>query len=249
MKKDPELVNFGFEKVSSLEKTGKVTDVFKRVANKYDLMNDLMSGGLHRLWKARFVDSLPLRGEAHYLDVAGGTGDIASSILKKLNSRGLKSDITICDINPAMLAEGEKKLSPLPLNWSCGNAEDLPFPDQSMDVYTIAFGLRNVTHTQKALEEAHRVLKPGGTFACLEFSHVTPLLQKPYDLYSFKLLPLLGKVVANDEAAYRYLVESIRKFPNQYRLCRMLEEAGFSDVSYENYTGGVVSAHRAIKKA
>lgn len=247
MEKHPKRVDFGFEKVDASKKADLVADVFKRVAGRYDLMNDLMSGGLHRIWKAKFVDSLPFRGEAHYLDVAGGTGDIANAILQGLRKRGLRSEVTICDINPAMLSEGKKKLNHLPLKWSCGNAEDLPFPDKSMEVYTIAFGLRNVTHIQKALAEAHRVLKPGGTFACLEFSEVTPLLKKPYDLYSFKLLPLMGKVVANDEAAYRYLVESIRKFPNQEKLCEMLEEAGFPNPSYENYTGGVVSVHKAVK--
>jgi len=247
MGNDPKLVDFGFEKVTASEKTQKVTDVFHRVANKYDLMNDLMSGGLHRLWKAWFVDSLPLQGQAHYLDVAGGTGDIAKRILDHLTQRGLRSEITVCDINPSMLVEGQMKHLDTPLKWSNGNAEELPFPDKSVDVYTIAFGLRNVTDTQKALQEAHRVLKPGGTFACLEFSEVSSFLKKPYDFYSFKFLPLIGKVVADDGPAYKYLVESIRKFPNQKRLCEMLKDAGFPSPTYNNYTGGVVCVHRAVK--
>lgn len=249
MKNEPDLVDFGFEKVSSKEKTAKVTDVFRRVSSKYDLMNDVMSGGLHRLWKTWFVNSLPMQGQAHYLDVAGGTGDIAFNIYKNLVSRGLRSEITICDINSAMLAEGQKKFSNTPMKWSCGNAEALPFTDNSVDVYTIAFGLRNVTNKIKALEEAHRVLKPGGTFACMEFSKVTPILEKPYELYSFKILPLMGKFIANDPDAYQYLAESIKKFPDQETLKTMMSDAGLSNPSYENYSGGIVSVHRAIKAA
>lgn len=249
MKNEPDLVDFGFQKVSSKEKTEKVTDVFRRVSTKYDLMNDIMSGGLHRLWKTWFVNSLPMQGQACYLDVAGGTGDIAFNIYKNLVTRGLRSDITICDINSAMLTEGQKKFSNTPIKWSCGNAEALPFMDNSVDVYTIAFGLRNVANKMKALEEAHRVLKPGGTFACMEFSKVTPILEKPYELYSFKILPLMGRFIANDPDAYQYLAESIKKFPDQETLKNMMSDAGFSNPSYKNYSGGIVSVHRAIKAA
>lgn len=244
-----EQVDFGYKKVLESEKSSLVGDVFKRVSGNYDLMNDVMSGGLHRLWKRSFVRSLPLKGGAHYLDVAGGTGDIAKAIWGRLSERGLSSTITVSDINPHMMREGQKRCAGLDLTWSCGDAEALPFPDASVDVYTIAFGLRNVTHIDKALAEAVRVLRPGGVFACLEFSEVAAPLKPFYDLYSFKILPLMGEVIAKDRDAYQYLAESIRTFPNQESLKTMMKEAGFERTSYTNYTGGIVAVHKGYKKS
>lgn len=243
-----EKVDFGYKKVLESEKASLVGDVFKRVSGNYDLMNDVMSGGLHRLWKRSFVRSLPLKGGAHYLDVAGGTGDIAKAIRERLRERGLESTITLSDINPHMMREGRKRCAGLDLTWACGDAESLPFPDESVDVYTIAFGLRNVTHIEKALAEALRVLKPGGVFACLEFSEVSPPLKPFYDLYSFKILPLMGEIIAKDRDAYKYLAESIRTFPNQETLKQMMRNEGFERTSYTNYTGGIVAVHKGYKK-
>lgn len=241
-------VAFGFRRVGEGEKQGLVNEVFSKVAERYDQMNDLMSGGLHRLWKDDFVAMLnPPRGQAafRHLDVAGGTGDIAFRILRE---GGPNVQVTVADISPEMVGEGRKRAEAEGLIGRCsftvGNAEALAFPDRSFDGYSIAFGIRNVTHIDKALAEAHRVLKPGGHFLCLEFSQVdVPLMDKVYDAYSFTVVPAIGKVVTGDGHPYRYLVESIRTFPKQDDFKAMIEDAGFANVSYRNLTGGVVAIH------
>lgn len=237
--------DFGFEKVTADEKTERVTNVFERVASRYDVMNDIMSLGLHRLWKHRFVESLPLRKEGVYLDVAAGTGDIAQSLYKRLKSFGMNASLTVSDINPAMIDVGQKRYPHL--SWLLANAEELPLEDNSVDVYTIAFGLRNVTQKDKALEEAFRVLKPGGKFACLEFSQVRTPLQKFYDFYSFHIIPKMGELIANDRESYQYLSESIRTFPTREALLDLMEQAGFDKVRCQTYTGGVVALHTGYK--
>lgn len=247
-RKNEQDVAFGFRRVGEGEKQGLVNEVFSKVAERYDQMNDLMSGGLHRLWKDDFVAMLnPPRGQAAFahLDVAGGTGDIAFRILR---SGGPNVRVTVADISPEMVEEGRKRAEAEGLLGRCsftvGNAEALAFPDKSFDGYTIAFGIRNVTHIDKALAEAHRVLKPGGHFLCLEFSQVdVPLMDKIYDAYSFTVVPAIGKVVTGDGHPYRYLVESIRTFPKQDDFKAMIEDAGFANVSYRNLTGGVVAIH------
>jgi demethylmenaquinone methyltransferase/2-methoxy-6-polyprenyl-1,4-benzoquinol methylase len=238
--------HFGFRDVAEGEKAGMVRAVFDTVAPKYDLMNDLMSAGIHRLWKSAMIDWLAPRPGQRFLDVAGGTGDIATRILERIGEDG--PPVSICDINAAMLSAGRDRaldhgrLSGL--TWTCGDAESLPFPDMSFDAYTIAFGLRNVTHTEKALREARRVLKPGGRFLCLEFSRVVvPVLDKIYDAYSFGVLPWIGAVVAGDREAYQYLAESIRKFPDQGTLLKMMETAGFAQTKYRNLSGGIAALH------
>ncbi len=238
--------HFGFQTVTPDEKTHKVRQVFERVAQKYDVMNDLMSLGIHRYWKCQFVQMLPLKGGQRILDVAGGTGDIARQIQETHPHLGL--DVVVCDLTPAMVMVGRDRAINhgivRGLHWVCGNGEKLPFPDRSMDVYTIAFGLRNVTHIKEALLEATRVLKPGGFFACLEFSNVEhPLLQKIYDTYSFTLLPWLGELVAQDRESYQYLVESIRRFPAQDQLADMMKQAGMQQVSWQNWLGGISCIH------
>jgi demethylmenaquinone methyltransferase / 2-methoxy-6-polyprenyl-1,4-benzoquinol methylase len=245
-----ESVNFGFETVSPEEKTTRVRGVFDSVAQNYDLMNDLMSAGIHRLWKDEMVLDLPMIANANVLDVAGGTGDIAMRILKKYPY--LSPTITVCDLTPAMVTVGrDRALNEgilQGINWTSGNAEALPFADESMDIYTIAFGLRNVTHIDKALCEAYRVLKPGGTFVCLEFNKVNNApLQAVYDWYSFTVLPKIGKHVAKDEPSYQYLVESIRRFPDQEELTAKLKEAKFDTVRWKNLLCGVSCIHTAIK--
>jgi demethylmenaquinone methyltransferase / 2-methoxy-6-polyprenyl-1,4-benzoquinol methylase len=224
--------DFGYRRVKAEEKARLVRQVFDSVADRYDLMNDLMSGGVHRLWKAELIDRLaPRRGQI-LLDVAGGTGDIAERIL----GRAAGASVVVCDVTEAMLRRG--------IDWVCGDAENLPIADASVDGYTIAFGLRNVTHIEAALAEARRVLKPGGRFLCLEFSRVeAPLFGRVYDLYSFTVLPLLGQVVAGDREAYQYLVESIRRFPPQAELARMMAAAGLERVDYRNLTGGIAALH------
>ncbi len=243
-------VSFGFRDVSAEEKPEFVREVFSSVAERYDLMNDLMSAGVHRVWKGAFVDWLnPQPGIAH-LDVAGGTGDIAFRIAERVRARKGAADITVCDINTEMLAQGmvRARKSPAPITWLCGDAEDLPIESASRDSYTIAFGIRNVTHIAKALSEAYRVLKPGGRFLCLEFSRVTaPGLDRLYDLYSFEVLPRLGEAIAGDGEAYRYLAESIRRFPSQRRFARMIAAAGFSQVKYRNLSGGIAAMHSGWK--
>lgn len=241
-------VAFGFRRVGEEQKQGLVNEVFSKVAERYDQMNDLMSAGLHRLWKDDLVAMLnPPRGQQafHHLDVAGGTGDVAFRIAR---AGGPNVRVTVADISKEMVAEGRNRAEGEGLLGRCafsvGNAEALAFPDKSFDGYTIAFGIRNVTHIDRALAEAYRVLKPGGRFLCLEFSQVdVPLLDRIYDAYSFTVIPAVGKVVTGDGQPYRYLVESIRTFPRQDDFKTMIEEAGFSNVSYRNLTGGVVAIH------
>jgi len=246
MSSDPHhTASFGFRDVPEDKKQVLVGEVFSSVARNYDLMNDLMSAGVHRLWKDAMVDQLNPQPGWHVLDVAGGTGDIALRIARA--ARG--AEITVCDINPDMLAEGVRRAKGEgAISWIAGNAEALPFPDAEFDAYTIAFGIRNVTHIDKALGEARRVLKPGGRFLCLEFSQVkAPGLDFLYDQFSFNVLPALGQIVAGDGEAYRYLVESIRRFPPQAKFARMIEEAGLARVQFRNLTGGIAAIHSAWK--
>jgi demethylmenaquinone methyltransferase / 2-methoxy-6-polyprenyl-1,4-benzoquinol methylase len=235
---------FGFSRVGIGEKTARVRDIFASVAGKYDLMNDLMSVGIHRLWKAAMIDWLAPRAFWQCLDVAGGTGDIAQRILE----RAPLARVTICDLTPTMLEVGRDRAFDrghlTGIDWVAGNAEALPFPEMHFDAYTIGFGLRNVARQQTALTEAYRVLKPGGRFLCLEFSHVAlPALARLYDSYSFKLVPWLGEHVAGDRQSYQYLVESIRRFAHQEELCGMMAAAGFRQVTYRNLTGGIAALH------
>jgi demethylmenaquinone methyltransferase / 2-methoxy-6-polyprenyl-1,4-benzoquinol methylase len=237
---------FGFRTVNSGEKQGLVNDVFSKAASRYDQMNDLMSGGLHRLWKDDFLTMLnPPKSSATFkvLDVAGGTGDIAFRI-----SDAGGSGTHVADISPEMVAEGCKRGETegyrSRVDFTVGNAEQLGFPDQSFNAYTIAFGIRNVPKIDAALKEAYRVLKPGGRFMCLEFSHMDlPLAQQAYDAYSYTVIPAVGKVVTGDGQPYRYLVESIRTFPKQQPFADMIGEVGFSRVTWRNLTGGVVAIH------
>jgi len=236
-------VDFGFREVDIEEKTGLVRGVFDSVAGRYDLMNDLMSGGIHRFWKASLIDQLRPRPGMHLLDVAGGTGDIA---FRFLDAGG--GQVTVCDINRSMIEVGRDRAIDrnrlVNIDWMVGDAEALPVPDGSFDAYTIAFGLRNVTRIDEALCEARRVLRPGGRFLCLEFSRVAdPVLADLYDRFSFSVLPALGRAVAQDAEAYRYLAESIRQFPPQDELAVRIEAAGFARVSYRNMTRGVAAIH------
>ncbi len=243
--------SFGFRDVPEAEKEGLVREVFSSVAGRYDLMNDLMSAGVHRLWKDAFVEWLNPRPGWNVLDVAGGTGDIAFRIADLARARGGEAAITVCDINADMVGEGVRRAEAKgekAITWITGDAEALPIPDGSMDAYTIAFGIRNVTHIDRALTEAKRVLKPGGRFLCLEFSRVeVPGLDTLYDAYSMNVLPRLGQMVAGDAEAYRYLAESIRRFPPQARFAKMIEKAGLSRVKVRNLTGGVAAMHSAWK--
>jgi demethylmenaquinone methyltransferase/2-methoxy-6-polyprenyl-1,4-benzoquinol methylase len=238
-------VSFGYEEVAPEEKTARVGGVFSNVAKSYDVMNDAMSGGMHRLWKDRFVNRVKPREGEHILDMAGGTGDIAF----RMQARGAL--ITVSDINPDMLGVGMERAQKREiggLSWSEQNAETLTFDSNSFDAYTIAFGIRNVTHISKALAEAHRVLKRGGRFFCLEFSTVTwPGLAEVYDVYSHKLVPKLGKLIANDEDSYRYLIESIRRFPPMPEFERMIRDAGFVQTKVEPIMGGLVAIHSGWK--
>ena len=240
-----EQVSFGYENVPADEKAGKVGAVFSSVASKYDIMNDAMSGGLHRLWKDQFVRRVkPQPGEA-VLDMAGGTGDIAF----RLAAKG--AEVVVADINQDMLDVGIERAMERGidgLSWSCQNAEELTYPDKQFDAYTIAFGIRNVTHIDKALAEAHRVLKYGGRFYCLEFSTMTwPGMKQAYDSYSHKLVPQIGKAIAGDEDSYRYLIESIRRFPPMPEFERMICEAGFVRTKVEPILGGLVAIHSGWK--
>lgn len=249
MTANPEKNWFGEKPVSPEEKTGLVRGVFDSVADKYDLMNDLMSGGLHRLWKDRLMREIRPRPGLAYLDVAGGTGDIAFRIKKRARAQ---TPITICDLNENMLSVGRNRAIDRGwldgFEWVTGNAEALPFPDCSFDVYTIAFGLRNVTHIDTALREAVRVLRPGGRFFCLEFSHVEdPFMARAYDAYSFGLIPKIGRFVAKDTDSYQYLVESIRKFPRQKDLAARMAAAGMERATYKNLSGGIVAIHQGLK--
>ncbi len=226
-----------------------VRDVFAKVAERYDLMNDLMSGGIHRLWKAALIDHLNPRPGLKLLDVAGGTGDIAFRVIDRLGA-GVDCHIVVCDASPEMLMVGRHRAIDRGLlsgiDWLGGDAQALPLPDRSVDAYTIVFGLRNVTRPRLALKEARRVLRPGGRFLCLEFSHVImPGLSRLYDLYSFNVLPAMGKAVAGDREAYQYLVESIRQFPSQEALLTMMAEAGLERGKYFNLSGGIAALHSA----
>lgn len=237
--------HFGFRTVAEDEKASLVRDVFESVAGRYDLMNDLMSLGIHRLWKSSFVDWLKPRPGMRLLDVGGGTGDIAFRFLEQGGGQ-----VDVVDVNPAMLAVGRTRsidrghLSGI--SWTCGDAERLPIADASVDAYTIAFCIRNVTRIEAALAEARRVLKPGGRFMCLEFSHVVlPVLDKLYDAYSFAVLPALGRMVAGNADAYRYLAESIRKFPDQEAFATLIGAAGLERVQHRNLSGGIAAMHSA----
>jgi demethylmenaquinone methyltransferase/2-methoxy-6-polyprenyl-1,4-benzoquinol methylase len=242
-------VTFGYREVPASEKPALVRGVFSSVARRYDLMNDLMSGGVHRLWKDAMVEWLNPRPGQRILDVAGGTGDIAFRIAALVRRRGGPASVMVCDINPEMLAEGVRRAEGLDeheLSWICGDGENLPIPGSSMDALTIAFGIRNVTHIETALAEARRVLKPGGRFLCLEFSRVeAPGFDALYERYSFSVLPRLGEWVANDGEAYRYLAESIRRFPPQAAFARLIERAGLSRVKIRNLCGGIAAMHSA----
>jgi len=238
---------FGFQRVETSEKPHLVRDVFERVAGRYDLMNDLMSGGIHRLWKGALIEWLAPRPGQLLLDVAGGTGDIARRFLARTGPSGRA---VVCDLTPAMLAVGRDRAIDRGIvsgiDWVAGDAQSLPLADRSVDAYTIAFGLRNVAEIDKALAEARRVLKPGGRFLCLEFSQVVlPQLKQLYDLYSFQVLPWMGRIVAGDRDAYLYLVESIRHFPSQQELVEQMTAAGLERASYHNLSGGIAALHSA----
>ena len=238
--------HFGFESVDEQDKARRVRGVFDSVAPKYDVMNDLMSMGLHRAWKAYTVMVANVREGQHVLDIAGGTGDLALAFAPKVGATGR---VVHTDINEAMLREGRNRLIDAGVNLPtlvC-DAEKLPFADASFDVVTVAFGLRNMTHKDAALKEMNRVLKPGGKLLVLEFSKVAKPLEKLYDWYSFKVLPKIGKLVANDDASYQYLAESIRMHPSQEELKTLMQNTGFGHVDYHNLSGGVVALHVGIK--
>ena len=245
---DDKTTHFGFQTVEESAKAGMVHGVFSRVASKYDIMNDVMSGGVHRLWKDAMMDWLAPRPGQRLLDVAGGTGDVAFRFL----NRAPGSTATVCDMTESMLVAGRQRAESDRmadrLDWVVGDAMALPFADASFDVYTVSFGIRNVTRIEDALSEAYRVLKPGGRLMVLEFSQLpNPLLQKAYDLYSFNVIPVMGQVIAGDRDSYQYLVESIRKFPDQERFAAMIRDAGFGQVKYRNLTMGVAALHSGWK--
>ena len=240
--------HFGFETIREKDKSKKVQGVFSSVASKYDVMNDVMSLGIHRVWKDAMMDWLaPISGQA-LLDVAGGTGDISFRFLKRASG----ANATVLDLTEPMLAEGRKRAETFgisgQLEWVVGDAMALPFEDDSFDVYTISFGIRNVTDPQKALSEAYRVLKPGGRIMVLEFSHIpNDFLQWFYDKYSFNVIPRLGQIIASDRSSYQYLVESIRKFPKQESFMKLVNAAGFENTKYRNLTMGVACLHSGWK--
>jgi demethylmenaquinone methyltransferase / 2-methoxy-6-polyprenyl-1,4-benzoquinol methylase len=240
--------SFGYARVAEGEKQSLVNEVFAKVARRYDLMNDLMSGGLHRLWKRELLTWLgPPKNAVPYalIDVAGGTGDVA---FRFLEAAGTGASAVICDISAEMIEVGRARVpgGEERASFVRANAEALPFARASFDAYTIAFGIRNVTHIEPALVEAFRVLKPGGRFLCLEFSSIeVPMLDKLYDAYSFNAIPALGALVAGDSASYRYLVESIHRFPDQKTFMGLIENAGFERVRYRNLTGGIAAIHSA----
>ncbi len=244
--------HFGYQEVPEAEKGARVRGVFESVASRYDLMNDLMSGGVHRLWRAAMIDWLNPRPGQCLVDVAGGTGDIAFRVIERVGV-ARAGPIVVCDLTPEMIAQGrdraiDRGLLPGQLQggpyWVCADAERLPLPDRSMDAVTIAFGLRNVTRIERALAEARRVLRPGGRFLCLEFSRVAvPALAQLYELYSFSVLPALGGLVTGDREAYVYLAESIRRFPDQIALAELMTAAGLEQVRYRNLSGGIAALH------
>lgn len=244
-----EKTHFGYQSVDAAAKAGMVGQVFDSVASKYDVMNDLMSFGMHRLWKRFTIDQSGVRPGQRVLDIAGGTGDLAAQFSRRVGKSG---QVVLADINASMLFTGRDKLLDNGLignlDYAQANAEVLPFDDDSFDCITIAFGLRNVTDKDKALRSMNRVLKPGGRLLVLEFSKpVLPLLSKAYDAYSFTALPMMGKLVANDAESYRYLAESIRMHPDQDTLKDMMDEAGFAKTRYFNLTGGIVALHKGYK--
>ena len=245
---EPKETHFGFRTVAEEDKAGLVHGVFSRVASRYDVMNDLMSVGVHRVWKTAMMDWLAPRDGQHLLDVAGGTGDIAFRFL----DRAPGARVTVCDMTESMLVEGRKRAEAEALadslDWVVGDAMALPFPDNSFDVYTISFGIRNVTRPQEALNEAFRVLRPGGRLMVLEFSQIpNDLMQKLYDLYSFHIIPRLGQAIARDRDSYQYLVESIRRFPDQETFLGMVRAAGFENAKYRNLSMGIACLHSGWK--
>lgn len=240
--------HFGNRTVAEDEKAGLVHGVFSRVASRYDVMNDLMSVGIHRLWKDAMMDWLAPRPGQRLLDVAGGTGDISFRFLRRADG----TTATVCDMTHPMLVEGRKRAEAERLadrlQWVTGDAMALPFPDNSFDVYTISFGIRNVTRIPDALSEAYRVLRPGGRLMVLEFSQIpVPALQWAYDRYSYNVIPLMGEIVAKDRDSYQYLVESIRKFPDQDRFLSMIRDAGFGNARYRNLSLGIAALHSGWK--
>jgi demethylmenaquinone methyltransferase / 2-methoxy-6-polyprenyl-1,4-benzoquinol methylase len=240
--------HFGFQTVKESEKAGMVKGVFDSVADQYDLMNDVMTVGIHRSWKNSLIDSLNPRAGMKLLDMAGGTGDIGFRFLDRCPG----GHVTICDINAEMLRVGQKRALAAGYDtrsdFVCGDAMALPFRDREMDAYTIAFGIRNVTRIDEALSEAYRVLKPGGKFLCLEFSPtVVPILQKGYDAYSYNVMPKLGELIANDRDSYQYLAESIRRFPTPTKFETMIKAAGFSRVNHRTMTAGFVAIHSGTR--
>ncbi|MCF6219242.1 MAG: bifunctional demethylmenaquinone methyltransferase/2-methoxy-6-polyprenyl-1,4-benzoquinol methylase UbiE [Gammaproteobacteria bacterium] len=244
-----ETTHFGFQQVATEEKAGKVAEVFHSVASNYDVMNDVMSFGVHRLWKRYTIDMARARPGNRVLDLAGGTGDLSKKFAKQVGPTG---EVVLSDINSSMLGQGRIRLTDEGvldnIRYVQANAEALPFPDNHFDVITIAFGLRNVTDKAKALASMYRVLKPAGRLLVLEFSKpVVPGLAPIYDTYSFKILPKMGKMIAGDEESYRYLAESIRVHPDQETLKQMMTEVGFERVDYHNLSGGIVALHRGYK--
>jgi demethylmenaquinone methyltransferase/2-methoxy-6-polyprenyl-1,4-benzoquinol methylase len=240
--------HFGFETVREDEKAGRVQGVFTSVASKYDIMNDVMSVGIHRVWKDAMMDWLAPRPGQKLLDVAGGTGDISFRFLKRAGS----GHSTVLDLTESMLVAGRQRAEADDmadsLDWVVGDAMKLPFPDNTFDVYTISFGIRNVTRPQEALNEAYRVLRPGGRLMVLEFSQLpNPMMQKAYDLYSFNVIPRMGQLIANDRDSYQYLVESIRKFPDQDTFLSMVKKAGFENAKYRNLSLGIAALHSGWK--
>ena len=245
--------HFGFKEVDRDQKSNLVKNIFSNVAKKYDLMNDLMSAGTHRLWKNNMINCIDFFDNIKIIDVAGGTGDIAFRIAKKAQEKSLNYQIEVVDINLQMLEVGRLRAVDMNLfshlNFVENDGENLKFADESFDVFTIAFGIRNFTNIDKGLREAHRVLKKGGKFICLEFSKVEDIfLQKIYDTYSFKIIPKIGEVILKVHDSYQYLVESIRKFPDQKSFTKLIENAGFSRAGYQNLTFGACAIHWGFKE-
>ncbi|WP_018863233.1 MULTISPECIES: bifunctional demethylmenaquinone methyltransferase/2-methoxy-6-polyprenyl-1,4-benzoquinol methylase UbiE [Thioalkalivibrio] len=248
MKEEPGKTHFGYQSVPESEKASRVGEVFHSVASRYDVMNDLMSMGIHRIWKRYTLERTGVRPGMKILDLAGGTGDLAGAFAPRV---GAKGQIVVCDINASMLEAGRDRMLDEGhvgnLDFVQADAEQLPYPDDYFDRVTIAFGLRNVTRKERALAEMRRVIKPGGRVLVLEFSQPMAPLRPIYDVYSFKMLPLMGKLVANDADSYRYLAESIRMHPDQETLAGMMRDAGLERVEYDNLTGGIVALHRGTK--